>query len=523
MKTLLQKLLLLSSLAILATNAQAIDSSYIGAEDGRWSKAANWSPNRVPDNRSGHTFDVSIDNNTATLDIDVTINGLALRGDSLMGLIARDHSLACGTMSLDPPTAFNVVAKTADALIDVGQLDNFAGTILTGGSYVMASFQGHAATFRFGGADIRTLEAFVWLVGPQSQVLDENNQNALAQLGHITLDGETDLQNHDLITTGSLVNEGFMFSDKSGWTIDGDFTSIGDRRNPGTLGYLFGLGRQGQDAPYVVTGSLTNYDAASHTLNSGRFFFNAVGNASNTLQVMGGESLDIVVNDGAVILYGPNTGILDRDGNDALRHLAVVNRDLEIGNRDFTTAGDLLVNDSLVIFGHSNFTVSGDLTMNGFLLLSPFNAYALNLVGFPGVPTDPMALNTELNIAKNLIFGPESTFNPEIFGDSAKGVIRVTGEAILNGTLDLLVLDGATVTNSDRFVVLVAASLSGSFANAASGERVEARDLDGAPAGSFLVTYQGRRVIVSDFLPAGSNSLQSRPARTRDRTSSSRD
>lgn len=518
MKTFLQKFLLVSSLAIFATHAHAIDSSYIGAEDARWSRASNWSPARVPDNHGHRTFDVTIDNRSATLDIDVTISSFTILGDSLVGLTSIDSNLSSAVTSLAAPTGIDLRAKNRDVVMDAGQLANFSGTTLTGGSYVIQAFEGHSATLRFAGADIRTLDAFIWLIGGESQVVNESNQDALTQLGHVLLDGYMALQSHDF-STGSLVNEGYVFHDKSNWTIEGDFTSIGDRRNPGTLGYLFGLARQGEDARIVVTGELTNYDSASQTLNSGRFYQTAVGPAANTLQVLGGDLLDIVDNNGSIVLYGPNTGLLDKNGDDALRHLAVINRNLQVGSRSFTTAGDLLVNDSLVIYGDSDFIVSGTLTNNGYLLFSPANAYNVSYPGYPGVPSDKIALNTKLNVQGDLVFGPENTLELDIYGRSAKGVITVTGQAVLDGTMIVTVPAGATVTADDRFVVLVTAELSGSFTNVPSGQRIDAHDLDGAPAGSFLVTYKGKRLVLSDYLPATSNSSASTPSQPRRRTS----
>ncbi len=523
MKKSLAKLLLISSLALFAANAHAIDSNYVGPSDGNWSKPSNWSPAKVPDNRGHRSFDVSLIDLSVVLNIDPTITSLTLGGDSLGGVTSVDHSLVSLLTRVAPATAIDFTAMTADVLFDAGELTNFSGTTLSGGGYVLDAAQGRTATLRFTGADIRTNSAYIFLLGTGAQIVNENNDDALTYLSHLTPDGEIDLQSHPLSSAGSFVNEGFIFADKSLWTFDGDFTDIGDRRDPGTVGFLFGLGRQSEDARFVVTGVLTNYDAASHTLNKGRFLFNAASSGANTLQVLGGDLLDIVTNNGAVILYGPNTGLLDKNGDDALRHLAVINRDLEVGSRDFTTAGDLLVNDSLVIFGDSRFTVSGNLTSNGFLLFSPFNAYALNFVGYPGVPTDRMALNTKLNVAGDLTFGPENTFNLEIFGAGAKGAIKVTGQATLDGTLAVTVLDEATVTSNDKFVVLTAARLNGTFANVANGQRIDAQDLNGETAGSFLVSYQGKRLILSAYLPASSNSLPSLPARTRDRTSSSRE
>ena len=71
--------------------------------------------------------------------------------------------------------------------------------------------------------------------------------------------------------------------------------------------------------------------------------------------------------------------------------------------------------------------------------------------------------------------------------------------ATLGGMLSLAFLNGfqSTVQPADTFTVLNAASLSGAFANAASGARLTTTD----GLGSFLVNYSGLAVTLSSFQP----------------------
>ncbi len=514
MKTsLLRKLILtfsMTGLTAMGAHAQVTNSNYIGMDMGNWGTADNWSPPTVPNNSGIMSYNVSITDHAVNLDIDPTISILQLGGDAA-SITSIDHSLSANATSVTPAGTLEFTAETTNVLMDAGALSDFAGSTLTGGTYRLTSAPGKTAILRFDGADIRTNSAVIFLTEAGSRIVNQSNADALTHLGHNTVEGDLELTNQAISTSSSLINEGYIFCDGSTFTINGDLTDIGDRRDPGTVGFLDGLAHEGQDVRYTVTGVLTNYDSATHTLNKGRYLFSAAGGRQNTLQVLGGELLDIVTNNAAVVMYGPNTGLRDKNGNNALRNLAVVNRDLEVGNRSFTTVGNLTINDSLVIFGGSDFTVNGNLIGNKQMIFSVFNAYTF-FTGVPGVPTDDPALGTALKVQGNFTLGSANNLALEVFGPSAQGRATVTGAATLNGTLSLSVLDGATVSNSDILTVLSAATLSGSFSNAPSGRRFAAqKNSDGTPAGSFRVTYSGHELVLSDYLPhAGLLNLSSR-------------
>ena len=179
-------------------------------------------------------------------------------------------------------------------------------------------------------------------------------------------------------------------------------------------------------------------------------------------------------------------------------------RVIQMGARSLTTAGDFTNIDSLVILGDSNFTVSGDLSNSGVVDISTLNPYLLfSDVNFP-LPIDPLAQDTELNVAENLILESESTLTFEVFGTSPQAVIKVAGEATFDGMLTVTLLDDLGAT--------VAAGISGSFTNVPSGRRVSAvKDSDFTPAGSFRATYDDNKLVLSQFLPhAGLLNLSSR-------------
>ncbi len=509
------KLLVACALPVACLDAQAIDSTYSGPDLGNWGNAANWSPAIVPDNGGGMTFDVTVADLSVTLNIDPTITSISFGGDSA-AVLSIDHSLISVATSVTPAGALDFTAEATNVLMDAGDMADFAGTTLTGGFYQFLAGEGHTATLSFNGADIRTNSAAIYLKGAGARAEDQSGNDAFRNLALNTVEGDIELQNGQNITTpGDFVNDGyFLYYAGTTLTVNGDLINLGDRRDPGTVGYLDGLSRAGENSLIVVNGVLPNYDAATKTLNKGRYFFGSIDGAPNTLQVLGGPLLDIVNNNAAVVLEGQSTGFIDKNGDDAFRNLAINSRVIQMGARNLTTAGDFSNIDSLVILGASNFTVSGDLSNSGFLNVSTLNPYLLfSDVNFP-LPIDPPAQDTELNIAGKLILEPSSTLTFDVFGNSPQAVINVTGTATFDGTLSVTVLDdlGATVTLTDSLTVLTAARINGTFTNVASGRRVFAvKDSDFTPAGSFRATYDDNKLILSEFLPhAAAQPLQPR-------------
>ena len=79
------------------------------------------------------------------------------------------------------------------------------------------------------------------------------------------------------------------------------------------------------------------------------------------------------------------------------------------------------------------------------------------------------------------------------------GFLNVNGTVALNGNLVVSFVNGFQANNNNNFTVLSSTALSGAFTNVASGSRVTATD----NSGTFLVTYSGTTVILSDFQPSG--------------------
>ena len=75
------------------------------------------------------------------------------------------------------------------------------------------------------------------------------------------------------------------------------------------------------------------------------------------------------------------------------------------------------------------------------------------------------------------------------------GFLNVNGSVALNGNLVVSFVNSFQAENKDNFTVLSSTALSGAFTNVASGTRLATTD----NSGTFLVTYNGTTVVLSDF------------------------
>jgi hypothetical protein len=387
-----------------------------------------------------------------------------------------------------------------------------SGNTLTRGNYLPLADPGRTSTIQFNGADIRTNNAGIQIAGPGAGLLDENGNDALRNIEHNLLNGQLApaLFGHNFTNSGSLVNEGeidivtYSFDQSADlattFTVSGDFTDIGFP-DDGNLGFV-DIEAPGADAKLLINGALTNYDAAHKTLSKMWCQWEAAGGHSATTQVLGGSKpLHIVTSQAALQLFGPNTGFRDKFGNDALRNLAVSAR-LLVGDRDFATVDSFTCTNRLSIYGGSNFTVNGHLTINaGRFEVSSESGYA-HAGGGPGFPNQPYEKsNITVRGNLNLMSGINCRF--VIFDNATLSSVRIGGAAILNGVLQIRLLDGANPTSSDSFILLTAAKIVGQFSNVASGGRVTATSFsDGSELGTFLVTITKRSLILSDFQPS---------------------
>ena len=528
MKAKFQTFLVVSALLALTSTcfAETIKSTYVGPSDGNWGDPANWSPAIVPNNGGGNTFAATIANVFLTVDLDVSVNRLTFNpgdGSSIIFggtaplLFFLDHDFSSVHTKIGYGGIVYADAESKDVTVDLGELADFSGTTLGTGNtyYVVTAEPGRSATMKFDGANIVTSTALIELIGANARLTDENGADALAHFRHNAFDGYFNLEiGRNFTTEGAFVNEGGIAifashpGDASGdidttLTINGSFTGVGYPLDPNTDGEveLVAPGPDG-DARMIINGALTNYDAASKTLNKTWYQWEAANRRSATTQVLGGSRpLDIVTNNASLSLFGPNTGLRDKFGNDALRNLAVSARFL-MGDRDFTTTDSFSSTSRLSIYGNSHFNVNGHLSVSG----EQFQVFALTsyaLVGADGFPNDPPYKKTYITVRGSLDMRSVDRFRYGIFDNATLPSVTINGAAKLGGALVPYLLDGANVSASDRFTLITAANMVGHFSNVANGGRVSAISYPaGSVLGTFLLTIDKRSIVLSDFQPA---------------------
>jgi cell division septation protein DedD len=105
----------------------------------------------------------------------------------------------------------------------------------------------------------------------------------------------------------------------------------------------------------------------------------------------------------------------------------------------------------------------------------------------------------QLNVTGNLTLGSTSNLAMEVGGTTPAtqyDVLNKSGALTLNGTLTLRFINSFTAAASDTFtIVTTQAALSGAFTNVASGQRLNTAD----GVGSFIVTYSGNNIVLSNF------------------------
>ncbi|MEM9658380.1 MAG: hypothetical protein AAF961_08470, partial [Planctomycetota bacterium] len=118
------------------------------------------------------------------------------------------------------------------------------------------------------------------------------------------------------------------------------------------------------------------------------------------------------------------------------------------------------------------------------------------------------AAPTELYVTGDLGFGPTATLEIELAGTSPGHQydrILVDGVATLNGSLDVLLIDGfaTQISGTDQFTVLESTSLLGEFSNARPGARLAIDGLDAWIRVDYGQTspFDPNHLVLSDFAP----------------------
>jgi autotransporter-associated beta strand protein len=158
-----------------------------------------------------------------------------------------------------------------------------------------------------------------------------------------------------------------------------------------------------------------------------------------------------------------------------------------------TGTGTVTVQTGALLTGDG--VIAGQVGMQNGARISP--------QGSTGFPIGSLTVG---NLSMNTTSVFEAEFNQALPITSRRDVLTVTNNASLNGNLVLENLNASVLPpSSATFTILSAGTLSGSFANAPNGSRLDT--IDGS--GSFLVNYGSgsafnpNHVVLSDFMAEG--------------------
>ncbi len=367
----------------------------------------------------------------------------------------------------------------------------------------MTAAPGASAKLQFTGANIVTNAGTIVLSGPGAAIVDEHGVNALTNFSHHLnfirfTDGAT------FTAANNFTNEGF-FVVRPGCTATfaGGYTAIAGPNlfdfpgNVEVFGTEFGPST-GNGLFDVTGGTFGNFDAATKTLMDARFRLASTGAATATLRFPGA---DIVHNAAQLEVVGPNTNILDENGNNGLRNFASNSFYFALARRLLTVPGDFVNSGPMELYGGGQFTVTGNMSSNEYLALYAYDIH-LNFIA-PGFdPAEDFALSSKIAVNGNLTLGANSYLLFEVLSSKITTAITANGAASVAGYLDLYcTFDDSLITPADTFTLLQAnLGITGTFDNVASGQRIDALSYDtGEPFGSFLLTNSGTALTLSDY------------------------
>jgi hypothetical protein len=250
------------------------------------------------------------------------------------------------------------IANGRTLTVNGGLFTNLKAGTLTDGTYNVFG------TFKFPDAAITTNAATIVLDGPNAQIVNQSNVNALANLAANAPASRLTLRNsRDFTTAGNFSNQGNLtIGAGSTFTVTGNLTNAAGASTTLTVGTCVVAGTfsnqnsltVGAGSTFTVTGSLANF--AGTTLTGGSY---VVG---GTLKF---PSADIRTNAASLVLDGPASQIVNQANVDALTNFAatVATNSFTVRNgRAFTTAGNFSNQGNLTIGTGSTFTVTGNLT-----------------------------------------------------------------------------------------------------------------------------------------------------------------
>ncbi len=214
-----------------------------------------------------------------------------------------------------------------------------------------------------------------------------------------------------------------------------------------------------------IEGTITN--SGSITFDSTTIDANEIG-GSIVIDPTGGVGVDLV-NNGT--LSASNGGTLDSVHNLVSNGTITVDDGTILANALGIGVGGVVEGDGVIDVDTGDIMVSGLLT-----------------------PGDSLTAGS-LELQDGLVLDSAATVDFGLFDLAQFDTILIAGEAALDGTLDVSLLDGFVASATDVFDILLVDDLTGGFANVANGGTLFTSD----GGGSFTVSLTANSVQLSNF------------------------
>ncbi|HEV2270862.1 MAG TPA: hypothetical protein VGR92_15520 [Steroidobacteraceae bacterium] len=491
-------------------------------------------------NFSGHTLTGGTYNASTTLEIDelgstggeivtnaasIILNGPsasfvdAAGKDAVADLAANT---AAGSFSITGGRKFTTVGNfdnlgsltvgSGSTLVVHGNLLNFSGTTLTGGTYNVSG------TLQFNGANVVTNAANITLTGAASKIINQASANGLAMLATNASTGSLTIGGGRVFTTASaFTNSGSLtvtgagskfttgsahFTNNGSLTISGGdsetATGTGAFSNAGTLTVAGG-------STFALGGSLTNFSGT--TLTGGTY------NVAGTFQFAGAN---VVTNAAKITLTGAASKIINSTNSaNALANFAsnASSGSFSLqGARVFTTLGNFSnagiftigTGSTFALGGVGNFTQTagiltdaGTLSTSGSVTLSGGSLFGTGLIKgalqssgviTPGASATSVGILTDSGSFKQNTGG---SLDISIGGTTAGSKFDQLNSttASLAGTLNIKLVDGFVPTLGTTLKILDFGSETGKFTTV-NGSAINSSE-------HFAVTYQATDVLLT--------------------------
>jgi hypothetical protein len=375
-----------------------------------------------------------------------------------------------------------------------GNLTNFLGTTLTGGTYNVAG------TLKFTGANVQTDAATVVLDGSGSAVVDQADANGLANLATIASGGSFTVQNgRNFTPAGDFSNAGTLsVGSTSTFTVSGVYTQTG-AANVQTGGTLVLAGGGSSSGSFTVaSGGTLSFSGGTFALNTGAGFSGAgavrvTGATVNVNATVIASNLELtdggtISGSGALTVNNSLTwsgGTMSGSGSTALASGGTLTisgatdktlsqRTLNLaGNTTWSGTGNLnlansavlnnqgtgvfTINNDQSVLGSGTFTNAGTLTKSSSTGTTSFaSTVAFSTSGTVNLQTGTLSFAGGYNQsagATNLSSGTTLTATVNLTGGTLSGSGTVTGDVTNGGVVEVGGAGAAgTLTISGNYV-----------------------------------------------------------------------